>query len=135
MTNITSQVVDEADRLLTQSFHDWLPTVLSALKPSFNAASLRDDDDATGAHRFRPQQQLSQLEEVPTADALAPSWWDAEGRIGRARTSDLDERCLVSVRLTSFVKRCSLCAANALLPFTVSEAPVLGDLVPRPGKD
>ncbi|BGP58105.1 ATP-dependent RNA helicase dbp6 [Rhodotorula sphaerocarpa] len=95
-------VVDEADRLLTQSFHDWLPTVLSALKSSFNAASLRDDDDATGAHRFRPQQQLSQLEEVPTADALAPSWWDAEGRIGRARTSDLDERCLVSCQKLLF---------------------------------
>ncbi|KPV71921.1 uncharacterized protein RHOBADRAFT_30559 [Rhodotorula graminis WP1] len=86
-------VVDEADRLLTQSFHDWLPTVLSALKPSFSAAALAEkenDMDPTGGRRERRTKvREGGLEE---ADALAPSWWDAEGKPGRM-PSDLDERC------------------------------------------
>ncbi|GAA5905577.1 hypothetical protein JCM8208_005775 [Rhodotorula glutinis] len=86
-------VVDEADRLLTQSFHDWLPTVLSALKPSFSAAALADkenDMDPTGGRRER----RTKVREggLKEADALAPSWWDAEGKPGRV-ASDVDERC------------------------------------------
>ncbi|KAM0786203.1 hypothetical protein ACM66B_007007 [Microbotryomycetes sp. NB124-2] len=48
-------VVDEADRLLTQSFHDWLPTILTALKPLSNM----DQDKANVA-------------------VLAPDWLDAQ---------------------------------------------------------
>lgn len=89
------QVVDEADRLLTQSFHDWLPTVLSALKPTFSAAALREDETLP---KSRQTKSLSRATKTPTvvADALAPSWWDADG--GDARMSlDLDEPCLGSV--------------------------------------
>lgn len=91
-----AQVVDEADRLLTQSFHDWLPTVLSALKPTFDAASLRDEDEPVAIQRGR-HSRLSKEPIEMQADALAPSWWDAEGRIGRQLPSDIDERCLGSV--------------------------------------
>ena len=63
-------VIDEADRLLTQSFHDWLPSILAALKPSPAAAQ-------------------AALVGPATSDALAPEAWDAGiGRVG----SDLDER-------------------------------------------
>ncbi|GAA5838237.1 hypothetical protein JCM3766R1_001870 [Sporobolomyces carnicolor] len=72
-------VVDEADRLLTQSFHDWLPSILSALNPlgSAQESSLESDDVANEA--------------VAKSDALAPAVWDAEGKVGRV-SSDVDER-------------------------------------------
>ncbi|ORY72933.1 P-loop containing nucleoside triphosphate hydrolase protein [Leucosporidium creatinivorum] len=63
-------VVDEADRLLTQSFHDWLPSILAALKPSSATDVLVERNGGV-------------------ADALAPEWWDA--KIGRV-ASDLDVR-------------------------------------------
>ncbi|GAA6008392.1 hypothetical protein JCM11491_004459 [Sporobolomyces phaffii] len=71
-------VVDEADRLLTQSFHDWLPTILAALKPT-NSAVDGTFDASVGEG------------ELQTSDALAPAWWDAEGKVGRV-ASDVDER-------------------------------------------
>ncbi|GAA5973548.1 hypothetical protein JCM11641_007113 [Rhodosporidiobolus odoratus] len=74
-------VVDEADRLLTQSFHDWLPTVLAALKPPSglpppppaNEPVLLNDTALDGEKplRFRP------------ADSMSPLWWDSEGAEGR----------------------------------------------------
>ncbi|GAA6002747.1 uncharacterized protein JCM10292_002997 [Rhodotorula paludigena] len=86
-------VVDEADRLLTQSFHDWLPTVLSALKPSFSAAALVENDlNAPLRSSRREKKAPSKGDKLPTADALAPGWWDAEGKVGRI-PSDVDERC------------------------------------------
>ncbi len=63
-------VVDEADRLLTQSFHDWLPSILAALKPAPAAAA-------------------AALVLPTVSDALAPEVWDAG--IGRV-ASDVDER-------------------------------------------
>lgn len=75
-----SQVIDEADRLLNQSFHDWLPSILAALKPPASLSEPRVGET--------------------TADVLAPEWWDAS--IGRV-ASDLDERCLASVR--SFLRQ------------------------------
>lgn len=102
------QVVDEADRLLTQSFHDWLPTVLSALKPSFSAAALAEkenDADPTGGRRRERKTKARAAGGLKEADALAPAWWDAEGKPGRV-ASDVDERCHGSVsppsRLVSF---------------------------------
>ncbi|GAA5862688.1 hypothetical protein JCM3774_001886 [Rhodotorula dairenensis] len=93
-------VVDEADRLLTQSFHDWLPTVLSALKPTFSAASLREDETLP---KGRQTKLLSRAAKTPTvvADALAPSWWDADGDDSRL-SSDLDEPCLGSCQKLLF---------------------------------
>ncbi|CEQ41718.1 SPOSA6832_03466, partial [Sporobolomyces salmonicolor] len=79
-------VVDEADRLLTQSFHDWLPTILAALKPSPTLSS----ESPTGTVDL-PEQ----------ADALAPVWWDAEGKPGRV-ASDVDERCAPSCQKLLF---------------------------------
>lgn len=88
-------MVDEADRLLTQSFHDWLPTVLSALKPTFSAASLREDETLP---RSRQTKSLPRSAQVPEADALAPSWWDVDVQ-GANMSSDLDEPCLGSASL------------------------------------
>lgn len=84
--SLASQVVDEADRLLTQSFHDWLPSILSALKPSTANAQ------ADGARS--------------ASDAVAPECWD--DRIGRVG-SDLDVRALssASLRLLSMMYTCS----------------------------
>ncbi|GAA5888828.1 hypothetical protein JCM5296_005007 [Sporobolomyces johnsonii] len=79
-------VVDEADRLLTQSFHDWLPTILSALKPSPTLSS----EAPTGT-----------VDLLQQADALAPVWWDAEGKPGRL-ASDVDERCAPSCQKLLF---------------------------------
>ncbi|GAA5902975.1 uncharacterized protein JCM6883_002652 [Sporobolomyces salmoneus] len=72
-------VVDEADRLLTQSFHDWLPTILAALKPTSSvSSSVEEFVVETG-------------DELVKADAVAPAWWDAEGKVGRI-ASGVDER-------------------------------------------
>lgn len=78
----SKQVVDEADRLLTQSFHDWLPTILAALKPT---STIVDADGEGSGSRL-----------LEKADAMAPAWWDAEGKIGRG-ASDVDERSVPSV--------------------------------------
>ncbi|BGO95421.1 hypothetical protein NBRC10512_001389 [Rhodotorula toruloides] len=102
-------VVDEADRLLTQSFHDWLPTVLSALKPSFSAPALRDDDDLLPVKREKWTKRS--LSAVKKADALAPYWWDAEGKVGRV-ASDLDERCHGSCQKLLFSATLSRDPAN-----------------------
>ncbi|GAA5987439.1 hypothetical protein JCM5350_002762 [Sporobolomyces pararoseus] len=71
-------VVDEADRLLTQSFHDWLPTILDALKPT--TKSLQTGEEFAGPNVL-----------LERADAQAPAHWDAEGNLGRIQ-SDVDER-------------------------------------------
>ncbi|GAA5905491.1 hypothetical protein JCM6882_004767 [Rhodosporidiobolus microsporus] len=82
-------VVDEADRLLTQSFHEWLPTVLAALKPSSSlpSSSGREGEkenvpvSATAAASTNLEQDRLKL-----ADPMAPLWWDAseaEGGVGR----------------------------------------------------
>ncbi|GAA5989854.1 hypothetical protein JCM10908_002351 [Rhodotorula pacifica] len=94
-------VVDEADRLLTQSFHDWLPTVLSALKPTFSAAALREDEVPTRSRQARSLARTTKAPVVDEADALAPSWWDANGQDARI-PSDLDERCLGSCQKLLF---------------------------------
>ncbi|GAA5955809.1 hypothetical protein JCM3765_001858 [Sporobolomyces pararoseus] len=71
-------VVDEADRLLTQSFHDWLPTILNALKPT--TKGLDPEEEIVGSNVL-----------LERADAQAPAHWDAEGNLGRVQ-SDVDER-------------------------------------------
>ncbi|GAA6062809.1 hypothetical protein JCM10212_006170 [Sporobolomyces blumeae] len=78
-------VVDEADRLLTQSFHDWLPTILDALKPASTLSTSLADE------RAPPRR----------ADAMAPVWWDADGKVGRV-ASDVDERSVSSCQKLLF---------------------------------
>ena len=51
--------------------------------------------DSTGGRRERKTKVREGA--LKEADALAPSWWDAEGKPGRV-PSDLDERCYGSVR-------------------------------------
>ncbi|GAA5931083.1 uncharacterized protein JCM15063_002539 [Sporobolomyces koalae] len=86
-------VVDEADRLLTQSFHDWLPTILSALRPTSSESFIE------------PGSKLAR------ADAMAPAWWDAEGKIGRVPT-DFDERSQPSCQKLLFSATLSRDPAN-----------------------
>ncbi|BGP27551.1 ATP-dependent DNA helicase [Rhodotorula toruloides] len=102
-------VVDEADRLLTQSFHDWLPTVLSALKPSFSPPALGNDDRSMSAKREKRTKRTATA--IKKADAMAPSWWDAEGKVGRV-ASDLDERCQGSCQKLLFSATLSRDPAN-----------------------
>jgi len=102
MTNLRVQVVDEADRLLTQSFQDWLKQILVAIQPSAPlqnhdkaaATSVADDDDPWL---------------IPHHDGLAPTHLTQTaygGHVGL--TSDFDvplysscQKMLFSATLTS----------------------------------
>jgi len=66
---IIPKVIDEADRLLAQSFQDWLANVLAATRPHYNhqKRARKEDDEYSKA-----PQPLSNL--VP--DGLAPSFLD-----------------------------------------------------------
>lgn len=57
-------IIDEADRLLTQSFQDWLNQVLTHLKPAgkVDARDMSSDARISRGH-----------------DAVAPSWYDDLG--------------------------------------------------------
>lgn len=59
LIKIPLQIIDEADRLLNQSFQDWLAQVLSHLSPAAPA------DPA--------------LQAVPGHDAVAASWYEDLG--------------------------------------------------------
>ncbi|SGY12726.1 BQ5605_C011g06587 [Microbotryum silenes-dioicae] len=76
-------VVDEADRLLTQSFNEWSPAMLAALHPT-------------------PSTTRASIERCPRsdrADVQAPAWWDAE--TGRT-SSELDVRSVSSCQKLLF---------------------------------
>ncbi|KAK4049972.1 ATP-dependent RNA helicase dbp6 [Microbotryomycetes sp. JL201] len=68
-------VVDEADRLLTQSFHDWLPAILNGLKPT-RAAAASDQ-----------------------SSVLAPDWLEAE-RADQRTELGLCQKLLFSATLS-----------------------------------
>ncbi|KZP31818.1 DEAD-domain-containing protein [Athelia psychrophila] len=55
-------VIDEADRLLAQSFQDWLAQVLAATRPPYSS-----EPASSSAN-------ISQLEMIPRADGLAPAF-------------------------------------------------------------
>ncbi|GAA5858660.1 hypothetical protein JCM8547_001410 [Rhodosporidiobolus lusitaniae] len=81
-------VVDEADRLLTQSFHDWLPSVLAVLKPSSASSrplgaedDLEEEKEKENLPTLAEEKEAGQ-ERLKTADAVAPAWWDAEKELG-----------------------------------------------------
>ncbi|GAA5827714.1 hypothetical protein JCM11251_001802 [Rhodosporidiobolus azoricus] len=90
-------VVDEADRLLTQSFHEWLPTVLAALKPSSLLPSSTDAEQGEKENILALASSLGKKAAagLKLADPMAPLWWDApasEGGIGRVGAEG-EERC------------------------------------------
>jgi ATP-dependent RNA helicase DDX51/DBP6 len=104
MTNVRTQVIDEADRLLTQSFQDWLKQILATIQPPPSASlqihmkaptTLAGDDDDRGL--------------IPHHDALAPTHLIQTAYNGHVVfTSDFDEplysscqKLLFSATLTS----------------------------------
>ena len=77
-----SQVIDEADRLLAQSFQDWLAQVLAATRPS-----------ETLGTRIQEDGELSHLpgNTRPHPDALAPAFRHTLKSVPYVRT-DFDEK-------------------------------------------
>ncbi|PVG04309.1 DEAD-domain-containing protein [Serendipita vermifera] len=67
-------VVDEADRLLTTSFQEWLKQVLTALRSPPQPIIFTSNDSSSG----------SLFDTFPVADGIAPSWMPAFG-------SEIDE--------------------------------------------
>ncbi|KIP05012.1 hypothetical protein PHLGIDRAFT_31066 [Phlebiopsis gigantea 11061_1 CR5-6] len=72
-------VIDEADRLLAQSFQDWLAQVLSATRPQVIFSCGSDGASSTLVH-----------EDAPAPDGLAPTFLRLLRGISHDRT-DLDE--------------------------------------------
>jgi len=102
MAKVLIQVVDEADRLLTQSFQDWLKQVLAAIQPSPSALFQSHEKAPTALVRDDDDQWL-----IPHHDALAPTHRTAHNG-NAAFTSDFDEplysscqKMLFSATLTS----------------------------------
>ena len=104
MAKVRIQVVDEADRLLTQSFQDWLKQVLAAIRPP-PSASLQ-------IHEKSPTTLVGENDDrclIPYHDALAPTHLTQAAHNGNVVfTSDFDEplysscqKMLFSATLTS----------------------------------
>ncbi|OCH95477.1 DEAD-domain-containing protein [Obba rivulosa] len=81
-------VIDEADRLLAQSFQDWLAQVLSATKPPQRSEDLLET--STAYTSLLPTSNLSSSS-VPHPDALAPAFLHLLDNVLCIRT-DVDER-------------------------------------------
>ena len=78
------QVIDEADRLLAQSFQDWLAQVLAATRPP--RASDDADSAATGLRSTG-----AATKEWPHPDSLAPAFLQLTRDVEYVRT-DFDEK-------------------------------------------
>ncbi|KAK4051503.1 ATP-dependent RNA helicase dbp6 [Microbotryomycetes sp. JL221] len=63
-------IIDEADRLMNQSFNDWLPLILNELKP-------------------KPLSLMMNVDGISQHEAMAPDWLDA---MKQEPLSDVDER-------------------------------------------
>lgn len=94
-------MIDEADRLITQSFHNWLPQVLSALNPPDQN---HDEVDAPAVLL----DERSSLPGLPKPDAVAPSWMSLLDEDPTSIPVELDEskasscqKLLFSATLTS----------------------------------
>jgi ATP-dependent RNA helicase DDX51/DBP6 len=83
-------VVDEADRLLTTSFQEWLKQVLAALRPPQQRLILNPKD---GASDF-----LSNS--FPVADGIAPSWMPVFGSSVDEEAHSSCQKLLFSATLT-----------------------------------
>jgi ATP-dependent RNA helicase DDX51/DBP6 len=101
MAKVRIQVVDEADRLLTQSFQDWLKQVLAAIHPPPSAL--------LQIHEKAPTALDDDRWRIPHHDALAPTHLIRTAHNGNVVfTSDFDEpiysscqKMLFSATLTS----------------------------------
>jgi ATP-dependent RNA helicase DDX51/DBP6 len=71
-----SQVIDEADRLVTEAFQDWLAQVLAATRPA--PSQTHPEATASGDHL------------VPLCDALHPAWIPYSSRLSTV-TTDIHE--------------------------------------------
>ncbi|CCM04294.1 uncharacterized protein FIBRA_06465 [Fibroporia radiculosa] len=76
-------VIDEADRLLAQSFQDWLAQVLAATRPPANP------EDLTESRTLADNSMARRT--IPRADALAPNYLHLLHDVPRVRT-DIDEK-------------------------------------------
>lgn len=109
--------MDEADRLLTQSFHDWLPSVLAALKSNAGGDS---------------DKEIVEVEQHG-ARALAPEQWDSS--VGRV-ASDVDVRVGSSVSdLLSTPSTVTQLLNRARAFTTVPKTALLGHALARPRQD
>ncbi|KAI0075245.1 DEAD-domain-containing protein [Panus rudis PR-1116 ss-1] len=86
-------VIDEADRLLAQSFQDWLAKVLAATRPPSNpedSTSAGDSADSGNGASTSSSNESSDIS-LPYADALAPAYHHLLRDVPYIRT-DLDEK-------------------------------------------
>lgn len=92
-----AQVIDEADRLLNQSFNDWLSTVLASIEvPPVEASEDEADQDEEQSGQVHDE---SGRHLVP--DSVAPAFLSRS--IRQART-DLDVKQLPSVGQNSWLR-------------------------------
>lgn len=91
-------MIEEADRLITQSFQNWLPQVLSALNPPEKNHA---QDDA-------PPRKMGEQFSLPKPDAVAPTWMSLLDEDYTSIPVELDEakasscqKLLFSAKLTS----------------------------------
>ncbi|KZP00427.1 DEAD-domain-containing protein [Calocera viscosa TUFC12733] len=78
-------VIDEADRLLTQSFQSFLPQVLAAITPPIPRLPLQAVKDSHG---------------LPVPDALAPAWMDVPRTWGEPEDQPSCQKLLFSATMT-----------------------------------
>ncbi|KZT50565.1 DEAD-domain-containing protein [Calocera cornea HHB12733] len=78
-------VIDEADRLLTQSFQSFLPQVLAAITPPTPRLPPQSATDADG---------------LPVPDALAPAWRDVPRKWGDPEAQPSCQKLLFSATMT-----------------------------------
>ncbi|KAG8900733.1 ATP-dependent RNA helicase dbp6, partial [Tulasnella sp. 417] len=74
-------VIDEADRLIAQSFQEWLPQVLSALEPP----------PSTASSPTPPTFQWNSSTTIPYPDAVSPAWCSISGTTRSRITTSFDE--------------------------------------------
>lgn len=104
MAKVLIQVVDEADRLLTQSFQDWLKQILAATQPPPSSSLQTHEEALTTLVSDNDDRWL-----IPHHDALAPTHLTRTSYNGNiVFTSDFDEplysscqKMLFSATLTS----------------------------------
>jgi ATP-dependent RNA helicase DDX51/DBP6 len=90
------QVIDEADRLLAQSFQEWLAQVLAAIQPPPRNLSVpgKDPSRSNGS-------ETANSEDMLTHDALAPAWTHTHPLISDIPT-DLDDDKQISCQKLLF---------------------------------
>jgi len=88
-------VIDEADRLITQSFQDWLPQVLAATK----APPVGRETSSLGV----PQGiGMPEGQDLPLVDSMAPDWLPQGSSLRSTLTTDLDEPMVSSCQKLLF---------------------------------